>query len=201
MSACLWDEVAQLPIIEEMVEQSITRGIHAYLLGEKRLEQKLDSLKENMKSEHSLRELSDPGIQVVDTFYHRIEGYHIAGNLLIFASDYQSLKKDSNRLFYIQQDKFRPVNKILKAYDFVKNRNVAQKTSILSEKEGALFLSTTKSIRYYATIIVPLCRHSKMTVLRSNSSCRKSSTCSISWKWNIRRFQNGRLHIRKNIFS
>ena len=60
-----------------------------------------------MKSEHSLRELSDPGIQVVDTFYHRIEGYHITGNLLIFASDYQSLKKDSNRLFYIQQDKFR----------------------------------------------------------------------------------------------
>ena len=54
-----------------------------------------------MKSEHSLRELSDPGIQVVDTFYHRIEGYHITGNLLIFASDYQSLKKDSNRLFYI----------------------------------------------------------------------------------------------------
>ena len=38
----------------------------------------------------------------------------------IFASDYQSLKKDSNRLFYIQHDKFRPVNKILKAYDFVK---------------------------------------------------------------------------------
>lgn len=46
-----------------------------------------------MKSEHSLREISDPGIQVVDAFYHRIEGYHIAGNLLIFASDYQSLKK------------------------------------------------------------------------------------------------------------
>ncbi len=86
MSACLWDEVSQLPIIENIVEQSIARGINTYLLGEKRLEQKLDTLKENMKSEHSLRELSDPGIQVVDTFYHRIEGYHIAGNLLIFAS-------------------------------------------------------------------------------------------------------------------
>ena len=71
----------------------------------------------------------------VDTFYHRIEGYHIAGNLLIFASDYQSLRKDSNRLFYIQQDKFRPVNKILKAYDFVKNRNIAQK-NIYSLRKG-----------------------------------------------------------------
>lgn len=135
MSACLWDEVAQIPIIEEMVEQSIARGINSYLLGEKKLEQKLDALRENMKSEHSLREISDPAIQVVDTFYHRIEGYHIAGNLLIFASDYQSLKKDTNRLFYIQQDKFRPVNKILKAYDFVKNRNVAQK-NIYSLRKG-----------------------------------------------------------------
>lgn len=53
----------------------------------------------------------------------------------IFASDYQSLKKDSNRLFYIQHDKFRPVNKILKAYDFVKNRNIAQK-NIYSLRKG-----------------------------------------------------------------
>ena len=53
----------------------------------------------------------------------------------IFASDYQSLKKDSNRLFYIQHDKFRPVNKILKAYDFVKNRHIAQK-NIYSLRKG-----------------------------------------------------------------
>ena len=46
MSACLWDEVSQLPIIENIVEQSIARGINTYLLGEKRLEQKLDTLKE-----------------------------------------------------------------------------------------------------------------------------------------------------------
>ena len=45
------------------------------------------------------------------------------------------MRKDSNRLFYIQQDKFRPVNKILKAYDFVKNRNIAQK-NIYSLRKG-----------------------------------------------------------------
>ena len=201
MSTCLWDEVSQLPIVEEMVEQSIARGINTYLLGEKKLEQKLDALKENMKSEHSLRELSDPGIQIVDTFYHRIEGYHIAGNLLIFASDYQSLKKDSNRLFYIQQDKFRPVNKILKAYDFVKTGILHKRISILSEKEDALFLSIIRSIHSYATTTVTLYRHSKMTALRSNSPCRKSSTCSNKWKSNIRLFRNGRLHTPKNIFS
>ena len=53
----------------------------------------------------------------------------------IFASDYQSLKKDSNRLFYIQHDKFRPVNKILKAYDFVKNRHIAKKNIYSIRKE------------------------------------------------------------------
>ena len=173
MSACLWDEISQFPIIEEIVEQSIARGINTYLLGEKRLEQKLDTLKENMKSEHSLRELSDPGIQVVDTFYHRIEGYHIAGNLLIFASDYQSLKKDSNRLFYITQDKFRPVNKILKAYDFVKNRNIAQKNIYSLEKEDGQFSSTIRNIRYYVMTIVILCLHNRMATLHSNLHCRK----------------------------
>ncbi len=135
LPGCLWDEVNQLPVVEEITLQGISHGIHSYLLGDKKLEQKLDSLKEDLKSEHSLREMSDPAIQVVDTFYHRIEGYPIAGNLLIFASDYQNLKKDSNRLFYVQQDKFRPVNKVLKAYDFVKNRNIPQK-SIYSLRKG-----------------------------------------------------------------
>lgn len=136
ISGCLWDEITLLPVVEEIVQQSIARSINTYLLGEKLLEQKLDALKENMKSEHSLREINDPSIQVVDTFYHRIEEYPIAGNLLIFASDYQNLKKDNNRLFYIQQDKFRPVNKVLKAYDFVKNRNIPQK-SIYSLRKGS----------------------------------------------------------------
>lgn len=142
ISCCLWDEINQLAIVEEIMHQSIARSINTYLLGEKLLEQKLDALKEDMKSEHSLREISDPAIQVVDTFYHRIEGYPIAGNLLLFASDYQNLKKDNNRLFYIQQDKFRPVNKVLKAYDFVKNRSIPQK-SIYSLRKGnrAVFIN------------------------------------------------------------
>ena len=70
----IWDEVSQLPIVENIVQQAITESINTYLLGEKQLEQKLDALKEDMKAEHSLREISDPAIQVVDTFYHRIEG-------------------------------------------------------------------------------------------------------------------------------
>lgn len=135
MSYCLWDEVSQLPIVEEIVQQAIAESINTYLLGEKQLEQKLNALKDDMKSAHSLREVSDPAIQVVDTFYHRIEGYHIAGNLLLFASDYQNLKKDTNRLFYVQQDKFRPINKVFKAYDFVKNRNIPQ-SNIFSLSKG-----------------------------------------------------------------
>lgn len=135
MYHCLWDEVSQMPITEEIVRQAISTCIKSYLLGEKKLEEKLDALKEDMKSEFSLRESGDPAIQVVDAFYHRIENYPIAGNLLIFASDYQDLKKDSNRMFYLQQDKFRPVNKILKVYDFARNRNIPQK-NVFSLKKG-----------------------------------------------------------------
>lgn len=171
---CIWDEVSQLPIVENIVQQAITESINTYLLGEKQLEQKLDALKEDMKAEHSLREISDPAIQVVDTFYHRIEGYRIAGNLLMFASDYQNLKKDSNRLFYIQQDKFRPVNKILKTYDFVKTAALPRKTSIHCEKETGPYSSTTKSILCCAIKIANHCPNpTKRQARRLNSACKR----------------------------
>ena len=63
---------------------------------------KLSSIREDMKSENSLRETKDPALQIVDTFYHQIERYPVAGNLLIFASVYQSLQKDTQKLFYVQ---------------------------------------------------------------------------------------------------
>lgn len=132
---CLWDEVEQIPIIEKIVYTAIQEGIDNYLSGERVLEQRLNSLRENLQSEHSLREIKDPALQVVETFYHQIEGYPVAGNLLLFASDYQSLRKDTNKLFYIQQDKYRPVNKIFKVYDYVRNRSIPQ-ANVYSLKKG-----------------------------------------------------------------
>ena len=82
-----------------------------------------------------MRETKDTALQIVDTFYHQIERYPVAGNLLIFASDYQSLQKDTQKLFYIQRDKYRPVNWILKVYDHVRNRNISQ-SAIVSLKKG-----------------------------------------------------------------
>lgn len=67
------------------------------------LEQKLSSIREDMKSEHSLRETKDTALQIVDTFYHQIERYPVAGNLLIFASDYQSLQKILKNYFTFKE--------------------------------------------------------------------------------------------------
>lgn len=132
---CLWNEIEQIPIIEQMVSSALDECISHYLCGERTLEQKLSSIREDMKSEHSLRETKDPALQIVDTFYHQIERYPVAGNLLIFASDYQSLQKDTQKLFYVQRDKYRPVNWILKVYDHVRNRNISQ-SAIVSLKKG-----------------------------------------------------------------
>ncbi|MCQ5039433.1 ATPase, partial [Bacteroides fragilis] len=92
---CLWNEIEQIPIIEQMVSSALDECISNYLCGERTLEQKLSSIREDMKSEHSLRETKDTALQIVDTFYHQIERYPVAVNLLIFASDYQSLQKDT----------------------------------------------------------------------------------------------------------
>lgn len=132
---CLWNEVEQIPVVEQIVSAALRECIDHYLCGERILEQKLNSIREDMKSEHSLREIKDPALQIVDTFYHQIEGYPVAGNLLIFASDYQGLRKDTQKLFYIQRDKYRPVNWILKVYDYVRNRNVSQ-SAVVSLKKG-----------------------------------------------------------------
>lgn len=135
LTSCLWDELEQVSIIEEIVQQAVAENIQLLLLGEREMEKQIEALKEEMKSAHSLQEVSDAAIQVVDTFYHRVERYPIAGNLLLFASDYQNLKRDTNRLFYLQTDKYRPVNKVLKAYDFVKHRSVPQ-NQIYSLQKG-----------------------------------------------------------------
>lgn len=86
-----------------MVSSALDECISHYLCGERTLEQKLSSIREDMKSEHSLRETKDPALQIVDTFYHQIERYPVAGNLLIFASDYQSLQKDTQNYFTFKE--------------------------------------------------------------------------------------------------
>lgn len=60
-----------------------------------------------------MRELNDPGIQVVDTYYYQVEGVRMRERLLIFASDYRHLDK-TGKLFYLHKDKYKANCCILK---------------------------------------------------------------------------------------
>ena len=104
--------------IEEMVAAAIRKSAEGYLLNIKGLEQDIEELKDCQSSEHSLRELNDPGIQVVDTYYYQVEGVRMRERLLIFASDYRHLDK-TGKLFYLHKDKYKANCCILKKYDSV----------------------------------------------------------------------------------
>ena len=57
----------QMEATEEMVNAAIQKSAEGYLLNIKGLEQDIEELKDRQSSEHSLREVNDPGIQVIDT--------------------------------------------------------------------------------------------------------------------------------------
>ena len=89
----------------------------------------------------------------------------------IFASDYQSLKKDSNRI------------------------------SIPFAKADVPFSSIIKNILYYAMITATLYLPNRMRVPRSNLHCKRLSTCYNKWRPNIKRSLNAKPPIQRSIFS
>ena len=79
LSYCLWSEMDQMEAAEEMVNAAIQKSAEGYLLNIKGLEQDIEELKDRQSSEHSLREVNDPGIQVIDTYYYQVEGVPFFG--------------------------------------------------------------------------------------------------------------------------
>jgi MoxR-like ATPase len=123
LAYCLWSEIDQMEIADEMVSSAIQKSAEGYLLNIKGLEQDIDELKDRQSSEHSLREVNDPGIQIVDTYYYQIEGVRMKERLLIFAADYQHLDK-TGKLFYLHKDKYKANCCILKKYDAILHAKV-----------------------------------------------------------------------------
>ena len=123
LSYCLWSEADHMEAAEEMVSVAIQKSAEGYLLNIKGLEQDIEELKDQQSSEHSLRELNDPGIRVVDTYYYQIEGVRMKERLLIFAADYQRLDK-TGKLFYLHKDKYKANCCILKKYDAILHAKV-----------------------------------------------------------------------------
>ncbi len=56
----------QMEAAEEMVNAAVQKSAEGYLLNIKGLEQDIEELKDRQSSEHSLREVNDPGIQVIE---------------------------------------------------------------------------------------------------------------------------------------
>ena len=88
MTHCLWNEVEQMDIVEEMVKNAIRQSAEGYLLNTKDLKDNLQELREKQSSENSLNEIFDPGIQLIDNYYYQIEGVRMREKLLLFAADY-----------------------------------------------------------------------------------------------------------------
>ena len=71
---------------------------------------------------------------LVDSYYYQIERVRLAGRLLMFASDFQSLD-DTGKLFYLHKDKYKSQCFILKKYDLSMRGKVPQ-NKIYSLRKG-----------------------------------------------------------------
>lgn len=82
LSYCLWSEMDQMEAAGdgERCHSEKCRRLSAEYKG---LEQDIEELKDRQSSEHSLREVNDPGIQVIDTYYYQVEGVRMKERLLI----------------------------------------------------------------------------------------------------------------------
>lgn len=85
-------------------------------------------------AEGTVRENHDPGLTLVDSYYYQIERVRLAGRLLMFASDFQSLD-DTGKLFYLHKDKYKSQCFILKKYDLSMRGKIPQ-NKIYSLRKG-----------------------------------------------------------------
>lgn len=127
LAHCLWSDVTQKSVTEEMLGAAIRQSAEGYLLN-------LQALKEELMAAGTVRESHDPGLMLVDSYYYQIERVRLAGRLLMFASDFQSLD-DTGKLFYLHKDKYKSQCFILKKYDLSMRGKVPQ-NKIYSLRKG-----------------------------------------------------------------
>lgn len=120
----LWNDAEQIEVAEEMVDTAIRKSAEGYLLNLDGLQLRFDDLRSKQAATHSLREWNDPGIEVVDTYYHQVEGVRMKERLLLFATDYRQLDTTEGKLFYLHKDKYKSNCCILKKYDAMLHASV-----------------------------------------------------------------------------
>ena len=134
LAHCLWSDVTQKNITEEMLAGAIRQSAEGYLLNLQGVDRELQVLKEELMAEGTVRENHDPGLTLVDSYYYQIERVRLAGRLLMFASDFQSLD-DTGKLFYLHKDKYKSQCFILKKYDLSMRGKIPQ-NKIYSLRKG-----------------------------------------------------------------
>lgn len=134
LAHCLWSDVTQKNITEEMLAGAIRQSAEGYLLNLQGVDRELQALKEELMAEGTVRENHDPGLTLVDSYYYQIERVRLAGRLLMFASDFQSLD-DTGKLFYLHKDKYKSQCFILKKYDLSMRGKIPQ-NKIYSLRKG-----------------------------------------------------------------
>lgn len=134
LAHCLWSDVTQKSVSEEMLGAAIRQSAEGYLLNLQGVDRELQALKEELMAAGTVRESHDPGLMLVDSYYYQIERVRLAGRLLMFASDFQSLD-DTGKLFYLHKDKYKSQCFILKKYDLSMRGKVPQ-NKIYSLRKG-----------------------------------------------------------------
>ena len=134
LAHCLWSDVTQKNITEEMLAGAIRQSAEGYLLNLQGVDRELQALKEELMAEGTVRENHDLGLTLVDSYYYQIERVRLAGRLLMFASDFQSLD-DTGKLFYLHKDKYKSQCFILKKYDLSMRGKIPQ-NKIYSLRKG-----------------------------------------------------------------
>lgn len=144
LAHCLWSDVTQKNITEEMLAGAIRQSAEGYLLNLQGVDRELQALREELMAEGTVRENHDPGLTLVDSYYYQIERVRLAGRLLMFASDFQSLD-DTGKLFYLHKDKYKSQCFILKKYDLSMRGKIPQ-NKIYSLRKGrrSVFINNYK---------------------------------------------------------
>lgn len=130
----LWNDVSQVDEVGEMVSDAIRLSAEGYLLNLQGVQREMQALRDELSSVVALNEKQDPGLLLVDSYYYQITQVRLAGRLLMFASDYQSLDH-TGKLFYLHKDKYKSQCFILKRYD-LSMRNRVPQNKIYSLRKG-----------------------------------------------------------------
>ncbi|MBR6286740.1 MAG: AAA family ATPase [Bacteroidaceae bacterium] len=115
----LWDEYEQYKPLLTIIKEAYAEAVGEEL-GVSVLTMKMEALADDMKADNSHRELTDDALQVVGTFYYQLMGVRTRDRVLVYISEYQTLRADADSFWYKYRPKNMPGTIVLRRYDRTK---------------------------------------------------------------------------------